>query len=358
MSPRRARVLVVGDGIAALASARAMTRRGFGVCVVGRRLPGAASAAAAGLLAPSLGEAAGGVRELLRRARDLWPEFAAALARDSGHPLAVNRLGILELALDREAFARAAAHRPTWGEVLEQGDLALLEPALAHLPGAILHPGDGAVDNQAALAALDAACERDPAVVRVGTTVRRIELGTDRVVALGADGSAHHCDLLVLAAGAWTTRIDGLPTPLPVVPRRGQMLALDAAPVGHCLAGAGVYVVPRGERTLVGSTMEDVGFDVATTDEAITGLRRGAEMLVPQLASAPELARWAGLRPMSPDALPLLGNDPADRRVIHAAGLSKNGILLAPLVAEAVAALASGEDRPELAPFAIGRLAG
>jgi glycine oxidase len=136
------------------------------------------------------------------------------------------------------------------------------------------------------------------------------------------------------------------------------MLALDGAPIAHCLAGNGVYVVPRGGRSVVGSTLEDVGFDATTTDEAIGRLRRAAAGLVPALAAAPEAARWAGLRPMTPDALPRLGRDPAEPRVLHAAGLSKNGILLAPLVADAVGALATGGTVPDLAPFCLAQHAG
>lgn len=348
-------VLIAGDGIVGMATALACAARGLEARVIGRRLPGAASSAAAGLLAPSLGHATGEVRAVMSAARDLWPAYAAELSGASGMTLTVNALGILELATDAAELERVLGEAPAWAQPLDAGELSRLEPALTGAAGALLHPGDGAVDNVAALRALDTACARR-AIARVETMVRSVERSDHHMAVTTDDGQRLRGDLVVIAAGAWAPSIAGLPHEIAVAPWRGQMLALDRAVTAHCVSGAGGYLVPRGGRTLVGSTMESVGLAVATTDAAIDALRGVARALAPSLGSADEVDRWAGIRPMSPDGLPILGPDPREPRIVYGCGLSKNGILLAPLVAEAIAAWCAGSSPAHDArPFAADR---
>jgi glycine oxidase len=162
----------------------------------------------------------------------------------------------------------------------------------------------------------------------------------------------------VLAAGAWSPLIEGLPRPLPVEPLRGQMISLAASPVRHVVYGHDGYLVPRGDMTLVGATMEHVAFDVSTTAEGVAGLRAAAAELCPALAGLPVAKAWAGLRPVSPDFLPIIGRDPDSPSLIYACGHSRNGVLMAPLTADCVAALLVGETPPaSLAAFGIERFA-
>jgi glycine oxidase len=140
---------------------------------------------------------------------------------------------------------------------------------------------------------------------------------------------------------------------------RGQMLALAAAPLTHVVYGPHGYLVPRGgTHTLAGSTMERSGFDASTTDQAIAEIRTMANTLCPSLATAPTAAVWAGLRPVTPDFLPIIGHDPDYPSLLYACGHSRNGVLLAPLTADCVAALAVGEPSPfSLSSFTVDRFA-
>ena len=120
------------------------------------------------------------------------------------------------------------------------------------------------------------------------------------------------------------------------------MLAVEASALRHPVMGDDIYLVPRGGEISVGATVEDAGFDLSTTPEAIESLRRAAVKLVPSLCQASVSRRWAGLRPATPDRLPIIGSDPERPRLIYACGHAKNGILLAPATAKAVAALVQG----------------
>ena len=348
-------VLVVGDGLVGLACATALADGGARVGLLGAREPGQASQAAAGMLAPGVERATGAAHDFALLARDRYPAYVAALRARTGIDVALDRNGVLQVA---PSAARAAElHDSLAGDArwLDPGELAALEPALAPAVGAVLHPGDGAVDNRALLAALQAATVAHPRIAPLGTAAHLEPLGR-RAAVRTADGGRHEAARVVLAAGAWSATLQGLPRRLPVEPVRGQMLALGATPLRHVVYGVGGYVVPRADRTLVGSTMERVGFDPRTTDVAVAGLRAAGEAICPALADAPELARWAGLRPVTPDGLPILGRDPEHEALVYATGHSRNGVLLTPLTAECVAALVAGAPPPaDLGPFRIER---
>jgi glycine oxidase len=147
---------------------------------------------------------------------------------------------------------------------------------------------------------------------------------------------------VVLAAGAWSREIAGLPRTLPIAPLKGQMLALVASQLRHAVASDAVYLVPRGDEVVVGATVEHAGFDTSLNADAIEQLRLAAVVLCPTLADAPVARRWAGIRPATPDMLPILGLDPDQPSLIYACGHSKNGILLAPETAIVTARLAQG----------------
>jgi len=349
-------VVVIGDGLIGLAVAVALADAGARVHLLGAREPGQASHAAAGMLAPGVERAEGPAHDFARLARDRHPAFAAALLARTGIDVGLDRRGILQVALttaQAEALRGTVAGDARW---LDASALARLEPALAHAAGGVLHPEDGAVDNRRLLAALAAIAAAHPAVEWLPGRAAALELAADHAAVRTSTGERHAAARVVLAAGAWSATLAGLPRPLPVEPVRGQMLAVAATPLRHVVYGPAGYLVPRADRTLVGSTMERVGFDARTTAAALAGVRAAGGAICPALLAAAELERWAGLRPVTPDGLPILGPDPAHPALLYATGHSRNGVLLAPLTGDCIAALAGGRPAPaDLGPFRVER---
>lgn len=349
-------VVVVGGGLIGLACATAVARAGVAVLVVSSTEPGAASPASAGILAPTVGDAPLPVQALGITARDMYPPYVEELVARTGIRVSLDLSGVLETARDDvEARAlRASLQRHT--EWVEPHLLRDLEPAVAHAVGAAFHARDGAVDVRVLLEAVHADAQRDPRISLVGGRVVRLEV--DRLPALLElqSGERVEADKVVIAAGAWVGEIWGLPRPIPVVPVRGQILAFGGETPRHVVMGAHGYVVPRGNRCLAGSTMEHVGFDPRTTTKGAARIREIAAELIPSLAGRPELEHWAGLRPVTPDLLPMVGADPEHDSLFYACGHSKNGVLLAPLTAHVIADLVvRGSTSVDVTPYAPGR---
>jgi glycine oxidase len=354
-------VVVVGGGGVGLGIALAAAGRGLSVLLVAEHRAGEAFPAAAGILAPPSLEMAhqstsGAEHTFAVAARDRYPGYLAELAEQSGIEVSLNRLGLLHVVLDEaEAGRRSSASIPgsTW---LDRQALLSLEPALGHAAGARLFHDDGAVDNVALLHALEVAVARCAGVRQTHSSARAVRFRRHGVTCELGDGTHADGDQLVLAAGAWSPLVEGLPRPLPVEPLRGQMISIAASPLRHVAYGDEGYLVPRGDMTLVGATMEHAAFDVSTTAEGVAGLTAAAAALCPALAGLPVAKAWAGLRPVSPDFLPIIGRDPDNPSLIYACGHSRNGVLMAPLTADCVAALLVGETPPaSLAAFGISR---
>ncbi|HEU4563440.1 MAG TPA: FAD-dependent oxidoreductase [Gemmatimonadaceae bacterium] len=351
-------VAIVGGGLVALASAAALSARGAAVTLVAHRQPGEASPAAAGMLAPGVERAEGPAHDFAIAARDLYPGYVDAIAELTGIRVPLNRDGILELVGDeREADARRR-DLPPHARWLSARELRELEPGAAPMAGALFHPRDGAVDNVVLVRALRKLVEASSSVTIVEEPAAAVDAGESRPAVHLASGGRISADTLVLAAGAWTPLLGGLPRAIPVEPVRGQMIAVAATPLRHVAYGAGHgYLVPRAQGvSVVGSTMEHVGFEVDTTTEGVASLVRIAGAIAPSLADVPALDRWSGLRPVTPDFLPIIGPDPDAPSLLYATGHSRNGILLAPLTGECVARLACGEPlEHDLSPFSITR---
>lgn len=354
-------VIVVGGGIVGLATAWAAAERGLHVALFSTERPGAASRASAGLLVPHYsGEgAADSVGRFMAAARDQYGAYVTAVQSESGENVPFSDSGAIEIAASPEDLAVLYARAPADAERLVSTDIRELEPALAPCAGGLLYPRDGAVDNVRLTNALASIVERNSRVRVLREAAVRLELGS-RPSAVGDGGSLVEAPCLVLAAGAWADTVEGLPRRVPVRPLRGQICTLPGTPLHHVVLGADVYMVGRhGDRTLVGSTMEDVGFDAGTTETGIATLRAGAVAACPAFANQPTWESWSGLRPASPDLLPILGRDPDYPELLYACGHSRNGILLAPITAAAIAALAAGRHpEVDLSPFHIGRFDG
>ena len=339
----KADVIVVGTGVIGLCCATSIAATGMSVLLIGEHRGGEASAAAAGMLAPSVEKAEGPAHYFALAARDFYPVFLEELAEVVGIRVPLNRLGVLQVALT-ERGARGLQKDPSpTSEWIDRNELARLEPTLGHAIGAVINPDDGSVDNVILMSALNELAERSGGIARVTGAVTRVSSRSGAVCVNAMDGREFHSDRLVLAPGAWGGSIEGAPELKNVRPSRGQLAAYSSIGLRHVTYGPRGYLVPRaGGATIAGSTMENVGFDSTTTPEGLARVQSAAQEIAPALAVASPVSTWAGLRPITPDMLPLLGPDPRHPAVIYACGHSRNGILLAPLTGETVATLIAG----------------
>lgn len=372
--------VVVGAGAVGLACAWRLAQRGAEIALVERSSPPAgATRVAAGMLAP-VGELSFGEPELLKltlEAAQLYPEFVAELESASGRETGYRRLGALHVALDRDEAAqlrrvhdlqRSLELEAEW---LSPRRCRELEPGLTpSFAGGVHAPGEAAVDPRALSAALLAACRAAGVELRFDAEVTAAlregsRLTGVRVAAAGAGDSENgsggageelRAATVVLAAGAWSGQAAWLPEEArpPVRPVKGQALELrsrdGAPPCERIVASERVYLVPRPDgRLIAGATVEEVGFDTAVTGGGVHELLREAYRLLPDVAEMELVDAAAGLRPGTPDNLPLVGPSPIDG-LLWATGHFRNGILLAPLAAEQIADHLAG--RP---PFASHR---
>ena len=367
MSNRAADAVVVGGGVVGLSAARTLAAAGRRVLLLERRRIGAeASGAAAGMLSPQ-GEAEPGwpLLDLALRGRDHHLTLAPALEEETGIAVELSRRGMLHVAfsedeertlMDRAEWQRArglAAHPMTARELKEA------EPNLSDgVRSGVFLPGDHSIDNVRLTRALAASAVARGVVLICGRPVTQLLVEGGRMAGVRAGGEAFTAPVVINAGGAWAGLLGGDPLPPPVEPVRGQVIALDMspAPLRHAVVSPRGYVVPRLDgRLLAGSTSERVGYDKTVTAAGLRAVLDIALEIAPVLADVRVADAWAGLRPGTPDDLPILGAG-AVPGLFHAAGLYRNGILLGPLVGEIVAGLALGRESPvDLTPFSLSR---
>jgi len=336
-------VIIAGGGLVGLCAAAALARKGVRCTIVSERRAGEASPAAAGMLAPGVEHAEGAAHRFGLAAREFYPEFLTWLGSVTGVAIPLDRAGIIQVAATPEDAARLRAEAGGDARWLTADEVRQLEPALIAGAGALHHTRDGAVNNEALVAALREHVAKHPLITSVSDAIESIQAGTAGAAVLCASGRQYAGSSVILATGAWTGALKGLPRTIPVEPVRGQMLELAGAPVRHVAFAGGGYLVPRAAgTTLIGSTMERVGFDVTITGEARAHLLGVASAASPSLGAAPVLRHWAGLRPLTPDMQPVVGRDPDAPALVYACGHSRNGILMAPLTGEVAATLATG----------------
>jgi len=351
-------VTVVGRGIIALSAALELADRGLSVRLVGTTHSGNASAAAGGMLAPSIDAETGSAHDFGIAARDYYPGYAAALSERTGRQIPMSALGTIELAFHASEVVSLKASNDRSARWLTPDELAAIDPTIAPCLGGLLHPADGSVEPLPLLDALGIAIAAHDGISTVREDCRELHVSELGCNVLTEMESRFASDRVVLAAGAWTSLIAGSGECVAAVqPVRGQMMAFESDAVRHVICGAGGYLIPRtGGITVAGGTMEHAGFEVETTVDGIESIRARAVTLCPALASAPIHSTWAGLRPITPDLLPIIGADPERPRLIYACGHSRNGILLAPLTAQVVADLVTGTPvRHDLSRFQPGR---
>jgi glycine oxidase ThiO len=337
-------VIVVGSGIIGLCCATAIAKRGLSITLIGEGRAGEASAAAAGMLAPSVEKSSGPAHHFAIAARDLYPSYLEELADSTGIRVPLNTLGVLQVALTENGVRGLQKTAGSESEWIDRSQLLKLEPTLGHALGAVLNPDDGAVDNVIMLAALEHLADHDDRIERLTASVMRVRSAGEVASATLASGETVRASYVIVAPGAWGSDLEGAPALSAVTPSRGQLISYDAIGLRHVTYGPRGYLVPRtGGTCIAGSTMENAGFVSETTPEGLAKVRSAAEEIAPALAIANVNASWAGLRPITPDMLPILGPDPSSPRIIYACGHSRNGILLAPLTGETIAGIVTEE---------------
>jgi glycine oxidase len=361
-------LIIVGAGIIGLSVAWQAHRRGLAVTVLEREQAGrGTSHVAAGMLAPvaeaEFGEAGQRLLELGLRSADMWPAFAAELEAAAGVEVGLLRTGTLLLARDADEareLERQAAFRDSLGLAttrLRPSEAREREPALAPTMRMALEAADDhSVDPRMVLSALRRACRDAGVDLRERTAVARLALDAAgrRVAGVALQGADRPQRTLaaprvLIAAGAWSGQLDGLPDAarVPVRPVKGQILRLrdPAGPglLGRVVRFGGGYLVPRADgRYVLGATVEERGFELRPAVGGIYELLRDAHEAVPGVSELEIEELCVGLRPGTPDNVPVIGPG-ALEGLFWATGHHRNGILLAPLTAARVVALLAGE---------------
>ena len=365
-------VIVIGAGIIGCAVACELGRRGASVRVLESRDVGSgATQASAGILAPyTEADRPGPLRALCAESLGLWDDFVARAVADGGRDVLYERTGTLEVVTDRasmrrlERTGRALTAAGVECRLLSARQAQAAEPTLGGaVTGGLLIPSHGFVGVATLMEALrGAGAARHGVSFLTGRPVRHVQAGSDGTMVVETAAGTLTGDAVVLAAGSWSggVDVDGEEA-LPVRPVRGQLLHLrwSGGPPARVVWGPRCYVVPWPDGSLlVGATVEDAGFDERATVAGVAGLIEAVGGLLPGARRAGFEAVRVGLRPGTPDDLPVVGRAAAAPGLVYAAGHYRNGVLLAPLTARLVAdLLLDGREDPLLAAVAPGRFA-
>ena len=332
-------VIIIGGGIIGLSLASALRRRGATVLVVERGEPGReASHAAGGMLVDCPLETLLALQPMATASARMYPEFAHELEMESGMKIDLRDQGTI-------LFPSTEHVRHFESAPLAAVALAELEPALVATERPAFFLKERSVDPRALSSAAWKAAKNRNVDFSSGDEVTSVTVTEGRATGVATTKTALHASKVVNCAGAWSGQI--APRAFPTRPVKGQMLCL-AMPsrtlLNHVIRAPEAYLIPRSDgRLLVGATVEEVGFDKRTDLATIQRLHRAAQTLVPELRNARILEDWAGLRPGTPDALPILG-ETATPGYYVATGHFRDGILLTPVTAEVMTAVIEGRS--------------
>ena len=346
-------VIVVGGGAIGAACARELARAGHQVLLLEPNTDGGVSwRAAAGMLAPQIeATEADPLFELAVAGRERYQSLAGELRETTGIDIGFWQKGIARLAIHAgdvhalETRVRWQAQRGHEVHWLAADDVRRRWPWLGPSHGALWAPREAALDPSRLVEALRADAKLAGATIR-SDRVESIEIRAHRVAGIAGESGRYSAAQVIIAAGAWAPAISGLPRPLPIIPVRGQMAAFPW-PTGvepGIVYGSHCYVVARGSEAVTGSTMEHAGFDATVTAHGLHAIHRGAAELLPALGMMKPARTWAGLRPLTPDGVPILGPEPLCEGLWYAAGHGRNGILLAAITGLLVARMLSGSQ--------------
>ncbi|MEO8201311.1 MAG: glycine oxidase ThiO [Gemmatimonadota bacterium] len=353
-------VIVIGGGVVGAAIARELSRAGRDVVVLERGTDqGASWQAAAGMLAPQI-EALpeDPLFELGLSGRERYEELAGPLRETTGIDIGFWQEGIARVGVD-EADAVALRSRVAWQR--QQGHLCdwfdadevrVRWPWLGPTYGALWAPREAALDPRRLVAALVEDARLSGARIMTDAVLGLERQGNRIVGAIGLE--RYSAEQVIVAAGAWSPLLAGLPRPLPIVPIRGQMASFPW-PGGverSIVYGKHAYLVARGAEAVAGSTMEHAGYNPDVTAAGLAHIFTEVSSLCPALSGLEVNRTWAGLRPITPDGLPIIGREPRVEGLWYATGHGRNGILLAAITGVIMAQLINGEPTVEdLEPY-------
>jgi glycine oxidase len=347
--------IIIGAGIIGLSLAIELNKRALRVLVVDKGEPGReASWAAGGMLADFPFEMPAALGELARASARMYPEFVHELEDESRMKIDLRAEGAL-------VFVDGALHRSdVLPAALPLASLAELEPNLSNSRLSTLTAlslDERSVDPRHLTAAAVAAAKHRGIDFSSGDQVLAVEIVDGRAAGVRTNKTQFASSIVVNCAGAWAGQIG--PHNFPTRPVKGQMLCVimpQKELVRHVIRTPDVYLIPRSDgRLVIGATQEEAGFDKQTVPETIQKLRQAALAVIPKLAEARILEDWAGLRPGTPDALPILGATETPGYFV-ATGHFRDGILLAPVTALMMGQMICGEKPgPELGAFATER---
>ena len=325
-------VIIAGAGIIGVSLALELRERGRAVLVLDRAHPGGeASSAAAGMLAAADPETPPALRSMAFESARMFPEFVRKLETTARMQVDFRRFGTIALLRDEPAPAEYRS--------LSANELQRLELSLQNTGHSAFFVQEDSVDPHLLMHAALAAARNLGVEVRGDTALQDIRPRNNGVEVLTPpDTFSAHC--VVDCRGAWSGA--------PVRPRKGQMLYVQpqTSMLQHVLRAPDVYLVPRSSgKVLIGATVEDVGYDKSVDPATVHALLNAAAKYLPELASAPITQSWAGLRPGTPDGLPIMGATETPG-VLIASGHFRNGILLAPITAKIMANLVEGRPSP------------
>ena len=345
--------IVIGAGIIGLSLAMELNKQGLRVLVVEKGEPGReASWAAGGMLVDFPVETPPGLRELATASARMYPEFVHELEDESGLKIDLRSVGTI--VLTRVETGLRPATTPPYAL---PRPLSELEPALQISGLTALFVKERCVDPRHLTAAAIAAARHRGVDFHSGEEVRAVKVVNGKTAGVYVTKTQFAAGLVVNCAGAWAGQIE--PHQFSTRPVKGQMLCVampEKELVRHVVRAPDAYLIPRSDgRMLIGATAEEAGFDKRTAPETIQKLRQAAIDLVPKLVDARILEAWAGLRPGTPDGLPILGATPTPGYFV-ATGHFRDGILLAPVTALAMGQLMT-EQKPalDLSAFAAAR---
>ncbi len=327
---------MVGGGIIGLSLAVELQKRGATVLVVERGEPGhEASRAAGGMLVDCPHETNPALRELAAESARIYPEFAREVELESGMKVDLRDQGTIVLGSKESEIASESEASPV-------EDLSDLEPALMANGLRARYLKERSVDPRTLTSAVHVAAKNLCVDFSSGDPVSQIDVAGGRVRVVTTK-TAFEADKVVNCAGAWSGQIG--PNPFPTRPVKGQMLCLampSRSLIQHVVRSPKAYLIPRSDgRLLVGASVEEAGFDKRTDPATMQAFHKAAIELAPKLSDAKILEDWAGLRPGTPDGLPILGAT-STRGYYVATGHFRDGILLAPVTAKVMADVIAG----------------
>lgn len=330
--------VIIGGGVIGLCCALELSRRELRILLIERGEPGReASHAAAGMLANCDPHTPEVLRPIADASAKLYHEIVHELQDETGINIDLRREGTI-------AFL-PADKTPSCGELLPKAALHTLEPKLGAPDEAYLLP-EASVDPRRLVEALTKSLHHRRVDISSGAAVVEVEMAARKVIAVRTEKSRYPTPVAVNCAGAWAARI--APVHFRTRPVKGQMLSVipvphEHFPLRHVVRHKSCYLVPRSDgRVVIGSTLEEAGYDKHVDPATIQALHQSSTKLLPELAQGRILEAWSGLRPGTPDGLPMLG-ETSYGGYLAATGHFRDGILLAPITARIIAKLACGE---------------